>query len=101
MRSKLSAVSQASLLAVLASGSALGQQAQPQTTPAESKLEEIVVTGTRILRKDDSSSSPVVTVGVDAIRETGSVTVENYLNTMPQFAEGSSAGTISIGGGLG
>jgi iron complex outermembrane receptor protein len=101
MRIKLSAVSQASLLAVLASGSALGQEAQPQTTAAESKLEEIVVTGTRILRKDDSSSSPVVTVGVDAIRETGSVTVENYLNTMPQFAEGSNAGTISIGGGLG
>lgn len=64
-------------------------------------LEEITVIGTRIQRKDDSSSSPVVTVGVDAIRDAGALTVENYLNTMPQFAEGSNAGTVSIGGGVG
>ncbi|HEY5806638.1 MAG TPA: TonB-dependent receptor plug domain-containing protein, partial [Povalibacter sp.] len=94
MRSKLSAVSQASLLAVLASGQALGQEAQPQSTPAESKLEEIVVTGSRISRPDYSSTSPIVTFGQDAITQTGTVNIENALNQLPQFVQGQTQSTI-------
>ena len=60
-----------------------------------------MVTGSRILRQDYSSSSPVVTVEVEQIEVTGAVTVEQYLNTLPQFTEGANAGTLSIGGGLG
>lgn len=74
-------------------------QAPAGSDPAA--LEEIRVTGSRILRKDNSSSSPVVTVGVEQVKEVGAVTVEQFLNTMPQFTEGSNAGTISIGGGIG
>lgn len=73
----------------------------PGSGSTAAALDEIRVTGSRILRKDDSSSSPVVTIGVDEIKEVGAVTVEQYLNTMPQFIEGSNAGTISIGGGIG
>ena len=83
----------------LAVSQALAQTPAAGSDPAA--LDEIRVTGSRILRKDNSSSSPVVTVGVEQITEVGAVTVEQYLNTMPQFTEGSNAGTISIGGGIG
>jgi iron complex outermembrane receptor protein len=64
-------------------------------------LEEVIVTGSRIMRKDYSSSSPVVTVPVEQLEEFGAITVEQTLNTMPQFTEGATAGTLSIGGGVG
>ena len=74
----------------------------PRATGASAAaLEEVHVTGTRIRRKDNSSSSPVVTIGVEQIEVSGAVTVEQYLNTLPQFTEGSNSGTISIGGGVG
>ena len=73
----------------------------PPTGASAAALEEVHVTGTRIRRKDNSSSSPVVTIGVEQIEVSGAVTVEQYLNTLPQFTEGSNSGTISIGGGIG
>ena len=86
-------------IAIAGMGQSLAQSAE--TGANAGALGEIVVTGTRILRKDNSSSSPVVTIGVEQIEVSGAVTVEQYLNTLPQFTEGSTAGTISIGGGLG
>lgn len=86
-------------IAIAGAGQAFAQA--PEEGADARDLEVITVIGTRIQRKDDSSSSPVVTVGVDQIRDVGAITVENYLNTMPQFVEGSNAGTISIGGGVG
>ncbi len=92
MRIKSSGISSASLLAVLASSPVLGQEAQ--STPAESKLEEIVVTGSRISRPDYSSTSPIVTFGEDAISQTGTVNIENALNQLPQFVQGQTQSTI-------
>lgn len=94
MRIKLSAVSQASVLAMLASGSVLAQESQPQSTPSESRLEEIVVTGSRISRPDYSSTSPIVTFGQEAITQTGTVNIENALNQLPQFVQGQTQSTI-------
>lgn len=94
MRNRTSAASRASLFAVLASSAALGQEAQPQSTPANSKLEEIVVTGSRISRPDFSSTSPIVTFGQDAITQTGTVNIENALNQLPQFVQGQTQSTI-------
>ena len=48
--------------------------------------EEVVVTGTRIARRDYAAESPVVTLGQDAIAATGQVTVDRALGEMPQFA---------------
>jgi len=45
----------------------------------------VVVTGSRIQRQDYESASPIVTVGEDAFKQTGSTTVETLLNTLPQF----------------
>jgi len=61
--------------------------AQAQTTPAvgPNAVDEIVVTGSRIARRDYVSNSPIVTVGRDDIEKSGSVTVDTLLNQMPQF----------------
>ena len=51
----------------------------------ERGLENIVVTGSRIARKDFESPSPVVTVPAQAFAETGSNSIELTLNSLPQF----------------
>jgi outer membrane receptor protein involved in Fe transport len=76
----------ASALVLLLTATPLIAQAQTAADPnsAES-VEEIVVTGSRIARRDYVSNSPIVTVGKDAIQKTGSVTVDTLLNQLPQF----------------
>ena len=39
------------------------------------ELQEVVVTGSRIVRKDYVSQSPIVTVGTDAVEQRSSVTM--------------------------
>lgn len=59
--------------------------AQTDSAAAPEAVEEIVVTGSRIARRDYVSNSPIVTLGQDAIKKTGSVTVDTLLNQLPQF----------------
>jgi len=59
----------------------------------EGQVEEVVVTGSRIVRQDYVSNSPIVTVNQEALRQTGAVTVENGLNQLPQFTPGAGATT--------
>ena len=55
-------------------------------TPADDRgLENIVVTGSRIARKDFESPSPVVTVPAQAFAQTGTNSIELTLNSLPQF----------------
>jgi outer membrane receptor protein involved in Fe transport len=83
-----------SLSAVLG---AQAQNAAPDAAPAgaEPKMETVVVTGSKIARRDYSSSSPIVTTGKDLIQESGNVTLEATLNQMPQFTP---SGTAATGG---
>src|SRR2546430_658317 len=60
--------------------------AEPSEPAANARVEEVVVTGTRIARRDYAAESPIVTLGQDAITATGQVTVERALGEMPQFA---------------
>jgi outer membrane receptor protein involved in Fe transport len=48
-------------------------------------LEEVVVTGTRIKRRDFSSPSPVASIDREAFEFSGQPTLEDYLNQMPQL----------------
>lgn len=66
--------------ATAAAAAALPVQAQDST------ITEVVVTGTRIARPDYESASPVVSIGADAIRATGATSVDQVLNTLPQFS---------------
>ena len=46
---------------------------------------EVVVTGSRIAKRDFQSNSPMVTVGSQAFQNTANVAVEATLNKLPQF----------------
>ncbi len=65
-----------------------GSFVQAQDEAGADTLEEIVVTGSRITRKDYASPSPLVTTYMDAIGTSGRVTVDDYLKDLPQFAPG-------------
>ncbi|HSN70116.1 MAG TPA: TonB-dependent receptor plug domain-containing protein, partial [Steroidobacteraceae bacterium] len=72
------------LLALLALWPVLGSAARD--VPAEAvELEEIVIGGSRIVREDYRSASPIVTVSEQLFEQTGAVTVETVLNSLPQF----------------
>jgi iron complex outermembrane recepter protein len=48
-------------------------------------LDEVTVTGSRIVRRDFESPSPIVTVSSEVFDQTSSVAVEKSLNLLPQF----------------
>jgi outer membrane receptor protein involved in Fe transport len=58
---------------------------------AAGPVEEIVVTGSRIARKDFIANSPVSTVTAEVIKATGNTNVEDILNTLPQVVPGFTA----------
>ena len=60
------------------------QPVHAQESGAE-QLEEVRVTGSRILRRDLDASSPLVTVGSDRFEASGTVALETSLNKLPQF----------------
>ncbi len=59
-----------------------GAQAQ-EAQPAQP--EEIVVTGSRIVRRDLDAASPIVTIDTERLRNSSTISVESVLNQMPQF----------------
>ena len=77
----------------------------PQATPGtegrpEPAGRDIVVTGSRISRRDLTSQTPIVTLGQDAIASRGAPTVEQTLNQLPQFtAAAGSASSFNARGG--
>ncbi|HAD85077.1 MAG TPA: TonB-dependent receptor [Brevundimonas sp.] len=64
-----------------------------QSAPQEevSRVDEIVVTGSRIARRDAVAESPILTVQQEDITHSGATTVEHYLNTLPQITAGLSS----------
>ncbi len=60
-----------------------GDESDPYTE--EELLEEVIVTGSRIKRRDFSSPSPITTVDREAFEFSGQPTLEEYLNQMPQI----------------
>ena len=47
-------------------------------------VEEIVVTGSRLLRRDSTAPSPITTIDRDVILDSGQPTLEESLNVLPQ-----------------
>ena len=60
----------------------------------------IVVTGSRIAKKDFISNSPVVTIGAEQFDLTGTVNTESLLNTLPQVVPGLDRTSNNPGGGI-
>jgi iron complex outermembrane receptor protein len=59
-----------------------GAQAQDQ---AGGELEEVTVTGSRIVRRDYVSNSPIVTIESEAFEQQTGLNVESYLNQLPEY----------------
>src|ERR1044071_10289668 len=68
--------------ALLAGGGAA--QAQQQA-PNPQGLEEITVTGSRIVRRDLEAASPIVTIDAARFENSSTISIESVLNQMPQF----------------
>jgi iron complex outermembrane receptor protein len=60
------------------------EEGTPATTNAAGE-NRIIVTGSRIARRDFSATSPIVTVDSDLLEETAAVNLEANLNKLPQF----------------
>ncbi|MDB5670174.1 MAG: TonB-dependent receptor [Alphaproteobacteria bacterium] len=79
-------------------------QAQPEAAAATSASEpasepEIVVTGSLIQRPNNSSVSPIISVGEAAIKQAGTANLEDALNQVPSFTVGGNAATGGQGTG--
>src|SRR5512139_1755304 len=58
----------------------------PSFSADSEELAEVTVTGSRIVRRDLDAASPVVTVSNEQFERTATTSIEQTLNTLPQFA---------------
>jgi iron complex outermembrane receptor protein len=76
--------------------------AMAQTAPQDDQdsVDDIVVTGSRIVRQDYVANSPIVTVSQEDFQATGSVNIDTLINDLPQFtpAANASSNNPSAGG---
>jgi iron complex outermembrane recepter protein len=63
----------------------VGGMAISGTAGAQAPLEEITVTGSRIVRRDFDANSPIMTVETGRFEESSTVGMESVLNQLPQF----------------
>ncbi len=56
-----------------------------QAQEAAGEVGTVVITGSRIVRQDYVSNSPITTVGAETIANSGAITAETVLNQFPQF----------------
>jgi len=75
------------LLAALAStiGAVMGATTISGIARAQGTVEEITVTGSRIVRRDFEANSPIITIGTQQFEESSTVSMESVLNKLPQF----------------
>lgn len=70
----------ASAVSAASGGVGIGGVAQ-----AQDQLEEVVVTGSRIARRDFSAASPIMTVDAERFQNSSTLSVDSVLNQLPQF----------------
>ena len=98
----LSKHSQLRVAVACLTGAAFGLTLAIPTTglAQDDAVEEIVVTGSRLVRSDLDAPSPVVIVTEEAVRAAGNVTIEETLNEFPQLASDNTS-SVNSGGGSG
>ncbi len=72
-------------LITLVGGAFQAGVARAQQPQQQAPLEEIVVTGSRIVRRDFEANSPITTVDRAMLDNTMSVGIEKVMNQLPQF----------------
>lgn len=76
--------------------------AQDETDPADEAEEEIVVTGTRVVRPDYAYANPVTSVSDEAIEYSGVTNLTDFLQDLPALTNSFDNNDATIGnGGLG
>ena len=78
------------LIALPMAAQAQAVDSQPVVGSSETAFEgdAIVVTGSRIVRRDYDSESPIVTLDDELLENTASVSIDQSLNKLPQFSGG-------------
>jgi len=87
---------------VAAMQNASAQTVPPQSAPAEAAVDEIIVTGSRIVRDGYEAPTPVTVVGVEQIQQSGYPDLFSAIRAMPAFGtsgEGTRAGGNSVSSG--
>jgi iron complex outermembrane receptor protein len=95
MLNGVQSVPRVSAIATAISG-VLGSQFIAAPAAAQETLDEITVTGSRIVRRDLDAPSPIMTLDATRLEQTSTLSIESVLNQMPQFTP---AGTQFVSGG--
>ena len=74
-----------SFILIFISSLSFAQDGPDASEAYEELMEEVVVTGSRIKRRDFSSPSPITTITSEEFEFSGQPTLEEYLNQMPQL----------------
>lgn len=72
-------------------GPGFAAESQAEAQEELQELTEVVVTGSRIVRRDYESQSPIVTIQAETFENRASVGLEDALNQLPQFTVAGSA----------
>ncbi len=72
--------------------------AQDATATAEPTVEKVTVTGSRLKKRDYSTTSPVTTIGSQTFELTQTNSVERLLNDLPQLVPGNTFTSNNAGG---
>ncbi len=89
MKFKRTSFAATSAIAISVAAFSHGAYAQVDGDNASAGGDTIVVTGSRIQRKDYDSPSPLVTTDIDTYTASGRATVDDFLRDLPQFGPGS------------
>jgi outer membrane receptor protein involved in Fe transport len=84
--SKIGLVGSSAILALVTAAGAA--QAADKPAAQGTSVQEVVVTGSRIARRDYTSASPIVTVTSQSLQNTAEVSIDQALNKLPQFVGG-------------
>ncbi len=84
--------------AIMAAAASPAFAQETQTSDDQTRVEDVVVTGSRIVRQDFAAISPVTTVTSETIELTATLTVENLLNSLPSVVAGNMNTSNNAGG---
>src|SRR5690349_6959512 len=105
MRSRFersSTLATAASLVALLSAMPIAAQAADQPQAAQADVEEIVVTGSRIVRDGYEAPTPVTVIGVEQLQDSGKVSIFDTIAQFPTFAGNTtpqnSSGSVASGG---
>jgi len=77
----------------------VAQAAQDDAERNETRLEEVIVTGSLITDPNRESPSPILISTIDSLQQSGTATIEAALNQLPMFAPAGAAGNGGQGTG--